>query len=131
MNEPIYKAVIPMNPITKKNSQRILFNNRTHRPFIAQSAAYSQYEKDCGYFLRRPTQGTINERIEITCYFFRKNFIRCDLTNLLAAIDDILVHYKIIADDNVNIIVSHDGSRCFVDKDNPRTEIYIYRYSEV
>lgn len=49
----------------------------------------------------------------------------CDLTNLLEAVDDVLVKGKIIADDNYKIVAGHDGSRVFVDKDNPRTEIFI------
>ena len=53
-----------------------------------------------------------------------------DLTNLQAAIDDILVHYKVIKDDNYSIIVSHDGSRVFYDKEHPRTEVYITDYCE-
>ncbi len=41
------------------------------------------------------------------------------------AIDDILTHYGVIADDNYSIVQSHDGSRVFVDKENPRTEVII------
>ena len=50
---------------------------------------------------------------------------KCDLTNLLEAIDDILTHYGVIADDNYSIVAAHDGSRVFVDKQNPRTEVII------
>ena len=50
---------------------------------------------------------------------------RVDLVNLLEATDDILVHYKVLEDDNSNIIVSHDGSRVYYDKENPRCHIFI------
>lgn len=40
----IYKYIIRIPPITKKNSQRILINQKTRKPFIAQSAAYKRYE---------------------------------------------------------------------------------------
>ena len=50
---------------------------------------------------------------------------RCDLTNLLEAIDDIMVHCGLLADDDFTIIQSHDGSRVLYDKENPRTEVYI------
>jgi Holliday junction resolvase RusA-like endonuclease len=50
---------------------------------------------------------------------------RVDLTNLLEAIDDILVKYGVLEDDNYNIIDNHDGSRVYYDKENPRTEITI------
>jgi len=50
---------------------------------------------------------------------------RVDLTNLLEAIDDVLVHYGVLSDDNSSIIVSHDGSRVLYDKARPRTEVTI------
>ena len=50
---------------------------------------------------------------------------RVDQVNLLEATLDILVEYGVLADDNSNIVVSHDGSRVLYDKNNPRTEITI------
>lgn len=49
------------------------------------------------------------------------------MTNLLEAVDDILVKAGILEDDNYKVLASHDGSRVFVDRKNPRTEIYIER----
>ena len=48
-----------------------------------------------------------------------------DLTNLLEAVDDVLVKYGVLEDDNSRIIVSHDGSRVLYDKQRPRTEVTI------
>ena len=56
---------------------------------------------------------------------------RTDLNNLLEAVTDLLVHAGILADDHYGIVASHDGSRCFVDKDNPRTVITITRIEEM
>ena len=120
----LYKAVIPLNPRTKKNSQQIVINKKTGRPFVMQSSKYKEYEQNCGYFLRKPNK-PINTPVNVKCVFYREKNIRCDLTNLLAAICDILVYYRIVDDDNFHIIVSHDGSRVYVDKANPRTEITI------
>lgn len=50
---------------------------------------------------------------------------RVDLINLHEALHDILVHYKVLADDNCKIIVSMDGSYVDVDKWEPRTEVTI------
>jgi len=50
--------------------------------------------------------------------------------NLLEAIQDILVKYDILKDDNSKIVASTDGSRVLYDKQNPRTEIYIERSEE-
>lgn len=120
----IYSATIPINPKTKKNSQKIVQNRRTKSWMIIQGDEYRQYEKDAGRFLRRPPV-PIAKAVNIKCLFYRDSKRRCDLTNLLEAIDDILIKYRIIEDDNFNIIVSHDGSRVYIDRDHPRTEIVI------
>lgn len=53
-----------------------------------------------------------------------------DDLNLYASLDDLLVKEKILQDDNRNVIRCRDGSRVMHDKDNPRAEIYIYKYRE-
>ena len=55
---------------------------------------------------------------------------KVDLNNLLEATTDMLVHYKVLEDDNSKIVVSHDGSRVRYDKNIPRTEIFIDRIEE-
>lgn len=98
---------------------------------IVQNDRYKQYEKESGWFLLGRPLEPISQPVNIKCIFYRDSDRRCDLTNLLEAIDDILVHYGIIADDNFHIIYSHDGSRVFVDRKNPRTEIVIEDISEI
>lgn len=125
----IYEAMIPLNPRTKKNSQRVVVNHRTGKPFIMQNEKYKQYEKDAGWFLKIPDK-PIDTPVNVKCVFYRESRGRCDLTNLLEAIDDVLVSYGVLSDDNFTVIASHDGSRVYVDKDNPRTEITIETASE-
>lgn len=120
----LYEAMIPLNPRTKKNSQQIMINRKTGKPFVMQSSKYKEYEKNCGYFLKKLPE-PISEPVNVKCVFYRETRIRCDLTNLLEAIDDVLVTYGVLADDNFTVIVGHDGSRVFIDRDNPRTEIEI------
>ena len=120
----LYEAMIPLNPKTKKNHQKIIKNPRTKALMIVQSDSYKRYEKDAGWFLKKPSK-PIDVPVQVKCIFYRDSKRRCDLTNLLEAIDDILVKYGILADDNFSIIYSHDGSRVFVDKEKPRTEIVI------
>jgi len=120
----LYEAVIPLNPRTKKNTQQIVINKKTGRPFIMQSSKYKEYEKNAGWFLKKISE-PISVPVNVKCVFYREKRIMCDLTNLLEAIDDILVSYGVLSDDNFTVIVSHDGSRVFVDKANPRTEITI------
>ncbi len=126
MPEILYQSLVPLNPSSKKNHQRIVINSRTGRPMILQSEVYKEYEHNAGWFLKRPDK-PIDYAVNVKCVFYRDSARRCDLTNLLEAIDDILVKYRILADDNFKIIQSHDGSRVFIDKDRPRTEITIER----
>ena len=120
----IYQAMIPLNPRTKKNSQQIMINHKTGKPFVMQSSKYKEYEKNAGWFLKKLPK-PINEPVNVKCVFYRETRIRCDLSNLLEAAMDILVEYGILADDNFNIITGFDGSRVYIDKENPRTEITI------
>lgn len=146
MNDVLYEGMIPLNPKTKKNSQEILYKHiyspkgvysKTRGilkylgvPFISQSKAYKQYEKDSGWFVKRKGE-PIDKPVNVKCLFYRKDAIRCDLTNLLEAIDDILVKYGVLKDDNFKVIAGHDGSRVFIDRENPRTEIVIEDISDI
>lgn len=122
----VWQSLIPLNPRSKKNHQKIVYNQRTHKPMVMQNDIYKEYEKDCGWFVKPPVN-PIDYPVNIKCVFYRDSAKRCDLTNLLEAIDDILVKYKVIEDDNFKIITGHDGSRVYVDRENPRTEITIER----
>ena len=123
-----YRYVIPLQPISKKNSQRILTNRG--RPFIMPSEQYKRYEEAAGYFLRPKPPAPISEPVIIRYLFYMPARRRVDGLNLAAAMDDILVKYGILEDDNRNIVAGHDGSRVHLDKENPRTEIYIYPAEE-
>lgn len=68
--------------------------------------------------------------VQVKCLFYRDTKRRVDLTNLLEAIDDILVKAGVLVDDNCNVLVSHDGSRVFLGSKEPRTEVYIYKEEE-
>ena len=125
----LYQTMIPLNPKTKKNNQQVLYNSKTKKPFIAQNNAYKRYERDAGWFVKW-NKPPIKEAVNVKCVFYRDSERRVDLTNLLEAIDDVLVKYKVLADDNYKIIAAHDGSRVYVDKDNPRTEITITKMEE-
>ena len=67
----------------------------------------------------------IEQPCEVVCLFYMPTRRIVDLTNLEEAIDDILVKYGVLKDDNSRILVSHDGSRVLYDKNNPRTEVTI------
>lgn len=117
------KFTIPLSPITKKNSQQIAINRTTGRPFITQSKRYKEYEKAALWYI--PKGVRITEAVNVKCLFYMPTRRRVDLTNLLEAIDDVMVKAGLLADDNFTVIQSHDGSRVLYDKNNPRTEIEI------
>jgi len=120
----VLRAVIKLPPVTKKNSQRIVRNHRTGQMFPIPSKAYQHYEAAAGYFLHGKGK-RLSGRYNVKTVFYMSNRQRVDLSNLIEAIHDVLVHYEILADDNYKIIASVDGSRVEVDRDHPRTEIEI------
>lgn len=119
------KFIIPVKPVTKKNSGRII--TRGAYPKILPSKQYEAFEKECLPYLNRVRQkaGIINKPVNIKCVFFMSTKRKVDLTNLLNAIDDSMVKSGLVADDNRDIIAGHDGSRVFHDKSNPRIEVFI------
>lgn len=123
------KFVIPLPPRTKKNSQHIYRNKKTGAYFISSSDAYKKYEKDSKYFIPK-IESEINYPINLKCVFYMKERRKVDLVNLEEAICDILVKYKILSDDNRDIVATMDGSRVLYDKNNPRTEIEITKISD-
>ena len=117
------RFIIPLAPVSKKNSQQILINQTTGKQFIAPSKQFKAYEAAALWYI--PKRIHINCAVNIECHFYMPTRRKCDLTNLLEAIDDIMVKAGLLEDDNYTIIQSHDGSRVFYDKNKPRTEICI------
>lgn len=122
--------IIPIKPVTKKNSQQIIpIKTKTGkmRHIIIPSAEYKKFEKECLPYLNRVKAeiGVINYPINLECVFFVEKKLKYDLSNLLNAIDDALVHSGLILDDNRDIIAGHDFSRVYHNKENPRIEIKI------
>ena len=127
MSEVICKFTVPLAPITKKNSQRIV--KLGNRPCIMPSEKYKEYESAALWFI--PKRGVpIDFPVTVSCVFYMPTRRACDLTNLLEAIDDIMVKAGLIKDDNYSIIASHDGSRVLCDKVSPRTEVIISKFKE-
>lgn len=122
----IFTVYLP--PISKKNSQRILFNRATGKPFIAPSKQFVDYEQQALWFI--PKGKTINFPVNVKCLFYMPTKRKCDLTNMLEAIDDIMVKAGLLLDDNYTIIAGHDGSRVLYSKEFPRTEVIITEVNE-
>ena len=110
-------------PITKKNSSRIV--RRGKRTFLLPSKQFVEYEKMCLKSIPSKYRLNISDEINLKVVYYMPTRHRVDLTNLLNATNDILVKANVLEDDNSKIIVSHDGSRVYYDKENPRAEITI------
>ena len=116
----VLRFIIPLPPITKKNSSQIVkFGNRSA---LIPSKQYKKFETDSKFYC---TPYNIDYPINIECLYYMPTRRKVDITNLLSATHDILTKHNVIADDNMDIVVSVDGSRVFYDKENPRTEITI------
>ena len=124
------KFTLKLKPITKKNHQQILKNKVTGKYFVAPSKQYQDYEEAALWLIPKFRQLPINYPVNVKCLFYMPTKAKCDLTNLLESIDDVMVKAGVLADDNYTIIESHDGSRVLYDKDNPRTEVEITRIEE-
>lgn len=119
---------VPLTPISKKNSQQILVNKATGRPFIMPSKKYKEYEQNALWFI--PKGETINKPVNVKCLFYMPTRRKCDLVNMQEAILDVMVKAGLLKDDNYSIVQSMDGSRVLYDKSNPRTEVYITEVKE-
>lgn len=116
------RITIPLPPVTKKNSQRIVMVHS--RPMILPSQKYREYEHAAGPCLL-PYRVKLDSPVNVRCLYYMPTRRRVDLCNLLEATCDLLVHHGVLADDNSAIVAGHDGSRVLYDKEYPRTEIYI------
>lgn len=115
---------VKLPPVSKKNSQQILTNRATGKPFVMPSAVYKNYESAAMWFIPRPLQ-PIDRPVNVKCLFYMPTKRKCDLVNMQEAILDIMVKAGLLADDNYSIVQSMDGSRVLYDKENARTEIEI------
>ena len=117
------KLILPGNPITKKNSQQIVYAGV--RPMIVPSKQYKAYRDSCLKSIPADFRDGIDYPINLKAVYYMPTDRRVDLCNLLEATCDILTDAGVIKDDNAKIVVSHDGSRVVLDRKNPRVEIEI------
>ena len=118
------EIMIPIKPRSKKNSQQIIFNKKINRMMVIQSKTYTEFEKECKQYI--PTlDKPIDYPINLQCKFYVADARKRDIANFLEAIQDVLVKYKVLLDDDYSIVSSIDGCSMEVDRDYPRIEITI------
>lgn len=121
---------MPLLTRSKKNSQQILYNSKTHRPFVAQSKLYKEFEKACWQYLEPYSDKLIDYPINLKCTFVVPDLRKRDISNLLNSIQDILVKYHVLKDDNYSIVKSLDGTRIIYQKGVEKTIIEITKIEE-
>lgn len=124
----------------KKNSSNSIWNHYTKKLIRTTSANYKGWENDAMKQLGMCTNGKfVNDKnrvknidfpVILKCYFYNYDNRTRDLSNYLEGIQDLLVKAEILKDDNFKIIIGHDGSRMFTDKENPRIEFWILKANE-
>lgn len=131
------KYTIKGDPRTKKNSQMIAGSGKRcpvckklEKQWVRQGKAHDAYAEAALWQLRPVPPKPIECPVHLKYLFFMKTRRMVDGLNLQAAIDDLLVEAGILKDDNIRIVVSHDGSRVFYDPANPRVEITITKAAE-
>lgn len=117
------KFTLDVIPRTKKNSQQIIFTKG--RRIIIPSKQYQKFETECLKQIEDKYRQTINYPVNVKATFYMQTRRRVDLTNLLEALDDVLVKAKVLEDDCRDIIASHNNSIVLYDKDMPRIEVEI------
>ena len=92
---------------------------------LIPSKQYREFEKECLLLIPSKYRKKIDYPLNIKAIFYRDSKRKVDLTNLLEALDDMLVKAKVIADDNRDVVASHNGSLVLYDKQKPRIEVEI------
>lgn len=129
--ELLCKFTIPGRPATKKTHQQVVWIKGS--PRVLPSAQFTTYEKSCKISCEAAWKGDgmlpMDFGIAIKVYVYLNTWSVGDHVGYLQAIGDIIEKYGIIANDKW-IHWLGDNTHWFggVDKDNPRTEIEIYRF---
>ena len=122
MNE--LRLVIIGQPITKKNSQRLIYAKGRIIPL--PSSQYKLYEASALKQLAAQYKTIpIDVPVNLSCVYYMGTRRKCDITNLLQATQDILVKAGVIDDDNYTIVARLDDCAVDYDKEHPRVEITI------
>lgn len=128
--EEVVRFTIAGHPAIKKNSPRIIKLGKFYS--IRCSELYEFWASRALFQLREQWRElgrlAISGNVWMEAHYYRGRLGRCDLSNLHEGVQDCMQTVGILVDDDN--ILSHDRSRKHYDKDNPRIEIFLRRYSE-
>lgn len=121
--------VLPGSCVPKKNNaQTVQFTRKNGSTGFTRipSHAYTMWLNRAATALGAYGHATpIDEPVNVRIHFYLNHARKTDLSNLLEGPADLLVAAEVLADDNYKILAGFDGSRVFIDRENPRTEILI------
>lgn len=109
---------------SKKNSR---INTRSGRSF--PSKEYRAWHETAGLEIQSQGIKSFTKPVEIEVKIYFKNNIRQDLDNRLSSILDLLVDLGVIEDDRWQCVPEIE-IKGYLDRNNPRAEIYIEEYSD-
>ena len=137
----ICSFVIPGHPATKKNSNQIIWvkTGRRRLPKVIPSSQYTKYEKHCKEYCYNAWKNQKNTPIDFGIAIRIKVWLSAwrlpDHVGILQSLGDIFQKWNIIADDKYIQWTDYnfdtkdtDMWLAGVDKENPRVEVFIYRY---
>lgn len=114
--------VIPIAPVTKKNSQQI-WRGRNGRPFVVGSNQSRAWQESAVAHLKRQwTEAPLTHDVNVRARFYRERAAG-DLINYCQALADALEKAGVLKNDRQ--IAAWDGSRLDKDAAHPRTELVI------
>ncbi len=123
-----FKFTIPVKPRTKKNHSQLV-TLKTGRQILLPSKTYAEFEKSVIKWYKETSPIIHNIHIDypinLKCLFYKEKNYKSDLAGYLQAIQDTLVKVGMLEDDNHYIVESTDGSRVYLDRENPRIEVTI------
>lgn len=80
---------------------------------LIPSKQYKEFEKECLLLIPSKYKKKIDYPVNIKAIFYMPTRRRVDITNLLSALDDMLVKAEVIKDDNREIVRSDMMARVF------------------
>jgi len=123
--------VIYGHPYVKKSNMKLV--KRGKKLVRIPTPNYQEWAKEAHKQIDKHMNPAtpIDYPINLQCHFYVRTYGVVDLSALYEGIQDELVKKGILADDNFKIVASHDGSRVFVDPDDPRMEIEISARTDI
>lgn len=119
------KLTIPGQTPSKKNSRNLFVRNG--RPINIPSKIHQDWFKNAVKELKGTELPICKDKVTIDYMFYLKDLRDRDVDNMIASINDLLVHLNVISKDSWKTLCIGMGDG-ILDRENPRCEITIKPY---